>query len=494
MDASSLIEMNPGKAWPKILNVEPERLCNKHADLDESFKNWLICPQQLIFDRLIGRGSSSLVYQGRYKDDIVAIKVLNFNPLDCQSQEKQKKELSEEVNVMKSVKSKYVVNLHGIVLEPAICIVMEYCEKGSLYDILRKTDRFGWSNLLRIFKEIVCGVAILHKMRPPIVHRDLKSLNILITKDMRVKVADFGLSRLTETKEHFSTLYKLRGTHTYCAPEVYIGEQYTDKSDIYSLGIILWELVYRCTKKEYQRPFSEYPWINYSFQVIIQTAKNGLRPTIPPCPEKIRKLICTLWDYNPSKRPDAFTLLQTVQGLEKEYHENRHEWLQACSKAKEYKDIQAPTTELQKKATDIIKNNDFRTQKPQNIYLFKWVASRKEKRRRVKKSLKFEDLLADEKLFKSFETFLKKELCDEYLRFWKQLKIFLESSDKSILVNATNIYTTFLLSEVVAIDPKQLKIISKKIDTNDIDKNIFEDVRYEVESILKTKFSYFATS
>lgn len=488
MGASSLVEKYPGQVWPKVLNMD--RVSKNKVNLDETYKSWLICPQQLTFDRLIGRGSSSLVYKGRYKDDIVAIKVLNFNPIDSRSLEKQHKELAEEVNVMKSVKSKYVVNLHGIVLEPAICIVMEYCENGSLYDILRKKQRLGWTAVLRTFKEIVCGVAILHRLRPPIVHRDLKSLNILLTKDMRVKVADFGLSRLIESKEHYSTLYKLRGTHTYCAPEVYLGEQYTDKSDIYSLGIILWELVYRCTKKEYQRPFSEYPWINYSFQVIIQTAKNGLRPTIPPCPEKIRSLICTLWDYNPSKRPDACTLLSTVKQLEREYHENRREWQEMCLRAKEYKDIQAPDLLSQRESDIITKKNFSRVQKPQ---LFKWVLLRKDKRK-VKKSIKFEDLLADQKLYQSFESFLKKELCDEYLRFWKQLKLFIEVPQESMVVRATNIYTTYLVSDVVAIDPKQLKIISKKMRENNIDKNIFEEVRYEVESILKTKFSYFIVS
>lgn len=494
MDASSLIEMSPGQSWPKILNKE--KISNFSWNMEETYKKWLINPEHLVFDRVIGRGSSALVYQGRYNGENVAIKVLNFNPLDSRSLDKQQKELAEEVNVMKSVNSKYVVHLYGIVLEPTICIVMEFCERGSLYDILKRKERVGWSAVFRLFKEIVCGVAALHRLKPPIVHRDLKTLNILLTKDMKVKIADFGLSRLSETREHYSTLYKLRGTHTYCAPEVYFGEQYTDKADIYSLGIILWELVYRCVKGEYQRPFSEYPWINYSFQVIIQTAKNGLRPTIPPCPDKMRNLICSLWSYSPTNRPDSHSLLLNIQKLEKEYHENRREWYALCRKAKEFKDIQAPP-DLHTQAKEIIKKNATvvgKTQKPQ---LFRWVTrsiSERKDKRKSRKSLRFDDLLTDDKLYKSFESFLRKELCDEYLRFWKQLKTYLSVSNESIVVSATNIYSKYIISEVVAIDPKQMKAIGNKIDNEEIEKDLFENVRYEVESILKTKFAYFCTS
>lgn len=496
MDASSLIEMNPGEPWPKVLNLNLQQ--SRCLDLDGTYEKWLICPKYLTFNKLIGRGSSALVYQGKYKNNVVAIKVLNFNPLDSRSLEKQQKELAEEVNVMKNVSSKHVVHLHGIVLEPAICIVMEYCESGSLYDVLKRRERIGWSAVLRIFKEIARGVSVLHKLRPPVVHRDLKTLNILMTKDMKVKVADFGLSRLSEAENHCSTLYKLRGTHTYCAPEVYNGEQYTEKADIYSLGIILWELVYRCYKGEYQRPFGEYPWINYSFQVIIQTAKNGLRPTIPPCPEKIKNLICSLWVYNPAKRPDASTLLAIVEELERKYHENRREWHALCNKSKEFKDIQAPP-DLPKLGKDISRKHENVAGKIQKNYErgLKWVTksiSERKERKKTKKIPKFDDLLSDERLYKSFLTFLRKELCDEYLRFWKELKQYLEVPEESMVIAATDIYTIYLLSEVVAIDPKQMKVIANRIDDHDIDINLFENVRYEVESILKTKFSYFSST
>jgi hypothetical protein len=66
-------------------------------------------------------------------------------------------------------------------------------------------------------------------------------------------------------------------------------------TDIYAIGIVLWELVNRCIKGKYERPYSEFPHITYEYQIILQAAKQGLRPTIPPCPEPMAKLIAECW-------------------------------------------------------------------------------------------------------------------------------------------------------------------------------------------------------
>jgi hypothetical protein len=68
-------------------------------------------------------------------------------------------------------------------------------------------------------------------------------------------------------------------------------------ADIYAIGIVLWELVNRCIKGKYERPYSEFPHIAYEYQIILQAAKQGLRPTIPPCPEPMAKLIAECWVF-----------------------------------------------------------------------------------------------------------------------------------------------------------------------------------------------------
>jgi serine/threonine protein kinase len=101
-----------------------------------------------------------------------------------------------------------------------------------------------------------------------------------VTEDWRIKICDFGLSR-PDTNSNKDTLAKLRGTMAYCSPEVYNGALFNEKSDIYAIGVVLWELVNRCVKGVYQRPYSEYPFIVYEYQIVLQAAKAGLRPTIP---------------------------------------------------------------------------------------------------------------------------------------------------------------------------------------------------------------------
>jgi hypothetical protein len=185
-----------------------------------------------------------------------------------------------------------------------------------------------WPLLFKWFSQTVMGLSVLHNWKPPIVHRDIKTLNLLIDDAKNIKLTDFGLSRFVHRDDGSnSNLRKLRGTYAYCAPEVYFGEQYTPKADIYSLGIILWELVTRLVTGTYERPYSEYTYINFDFQIVIQAAKKGIRPSIPDgCPGPVSDLIKRLWSRQPEERPDCSQLLEIIKKLEHTYRENKSEW------------------------------------------------------------------------------------------------------------------------------------------------------------------------
>lgn len=93
------------------------------------------------------------------------------------------------------------------------------------------------------------------------------------------------------------------------------------------MGIVLWELITRCMRGRYERPFAEFKHIQYDFQIIIQSAKENLRPTIPPnCPEVLINLIKMCWDPNPDLRPSSAQVLEVLTELETVYQENKKKW------------------------------------------------------------------------------------------------------------------------------------------------------------------------
>ena len=334
------------KAFAEITDEPPEKLDSEGAvqrtvaltseeqrsvinDLIEK-NNWEIKESRIEFTKLLGKGSAGEVFLGIYthetaKGDVVhvpaAIKILQLGAA------KELEAFKLEFKVISALKSDYVVQLFGAVLSDKLKMVMEFCERGSLYDIISKRDYYiGWEEALKFAEDTLRGMVVIHTHTPQILHRDIKSLNLLVSKDWTCKLCDFGLARF-DNGGNMETLTKLRGTYAYSAPEVYFGERYTDKSDNYSIGILFWELVYRVINQRYQRPYEEYPQLKLDYQIILQTATKGLRPTIPPTtPLPLANLIRICTAKEQSARPSARELLQAVLELREEYLANKPEW------------------------------------------------------------------------------------------------------------------------------------------------------------------------
>jgi serine/threonine protein kinase len=125
-----------------------------------------------------------------------------------------------------------------------------------------------------------------------------------------------------------STLHKLRGTMIYCSPEVCKGEKYTDKSDIYSLAICLWELVNRCIKGFYEKPYAENKFES-SIQIVVLTPK-GLRPKLPEkCPVAVTELLNLCWENDSNVRPNCEQLLEKLESVEKDLQERPELYLES---------------------------------------------------------------------------------------------------------------------------------------------------------------------
>lgn len=279
--------------------------------------------KDLEFTELLGTGTSGDVYRGVYRGDELALKVLHKDRSSKMS------EFASEFKIMSAIRSPYVVSFYGACMRPKMILVLEYCSGGSLFDQLSEPKlMFGWKEFLRFSQEMVRGVHALHSNEPQILHRDLKSMNFLITRQWNLKVCDFGLSRFF-TNSNMTTFFQMRGTMCYCAPEIYDGKRYTVKSDIYSLGIIMWEMLYRIITGEYQRPFSEFAFITQAIQIIIQASTQELRPTIPNrerCPASVVDLIESCWSNNPSSRPSTQEMLDILDKCKMDFAEHQEDW------------------------------------------------------------------------------------------------------------------------------------------------------------------------
>ncbi len=187
---------------------------------DASRPPWLIQATELHFDRRIGQGSSGEVWLGTFRGKTVAIK--KMSPVTAA----HTKEFVSELNVMCAMRHPNTVLFIGACVLPTpphhMCIVMEYCERGNLHDVLSdKTQgkHLDFHLIMKILTEVALGMQYLHMNQPqPILHRDLKSLNILIDNDYNVKVSDFGLTAVCHALSLSLSLFLAAAYVRCCCP------------------------------------------------------------------------------------------------------------------------------------------------------------------------------------------------------------------------------------------------------------------------------------
>lgn len=189
----------------------------------------------------IGRGNYGLVYLIRRKSDkqLFALKRV---PIDLDASNGSKA-INNEIHVLKQLNHVNVVQYHDSFIEKDyLCIVMDYCEKGDLQKRIKSAKSsskiFQQTLILDWFVQLCLGVQHIHNKK--VLHRDLKTSNVFITKGNRVKIGDFGISKILENTVQLAGTSL--GTPYYLSPEICLGQKYDYKSDMWMLGCILYEL------------------------------------------------------------------------------------------------------------------------------------------------------------------------------------------------------------------------------------------------------------
>jgi serine/threonine protein kinase len=230
---------------------------------------------------------------------------------DKQEYEQLAKALVREIEALTTLNHDNLVRLIGVVETPP-CIVMEFCHGGVLYDLLYSSAyRVHWKQQLKIAGDIAEAMEYLHSLEPPIIHRDLKSLNCLldapvVSTDCEpfVKVADFGMATRWLP---FRKMTSAAGTRHWMAPEVATGTDYEAAADVFSYGMMLYE-IFRL----------EVPFRDQSPNEASKLIGAGHRPQIvqdefpSECPEEIITLLTECWAQDPDRRPTFEHIVETL--------------------------------------------------------------------------------------------------------------------------------------------------------------------------------------
>uniref|UniRef100_A0AAR2KS44 Mitogen-activated protein kinase kinase kinase 7 n=1 Tax=Pygocentrus nattereri TaxID=42514 RepID=A0AAR2KS44_PYGNA len=251
-------------------------------------------------EEVVGRGAFGVVCKAKWKGKDVAIKTIES--------ESERTAFIVELRQLSRVNHPNIVKLYGSCDNP-VCLVMEYAEGGSLYNVLHGAEplpHYTASHAMSWCLQCAQGVSYLHGMKPKaLIHRDLKPPNLLLVAGGTVlKICDFGTA--CDIQTHMTNN---KGSAAWMAPEVFEGSNYSEKCDVFSWGIILWEVITR------RKPFDEIG--GPAFRIMWAVHRGTRPPLIKNLPKPIESLMTRCWSKDPSQRPSMEEIVKIMTHLMK---------------------------------------------------------------------------------------------------------------------------------------------------------------------------------
>ncbi|XP_033121375.1 mitogen-activated protein kinase kinase kinase 7-like isoform X1 [Anneissia japonica] len=253
----------------------------------------------LKFEKIVGRGAFGVVSKARWRNKDVAVKMIES--------EAEIKAFLVELRQLSRVEHENIVRLYGSCQGSPVCLVMEYAEGGSLYNVLHAPPpqpEYTAAHAMSWAYQCSRGVSYLHGMKPQaLIHRDLKPANLLLVAGGTVlKICDFGTACDIQTY-----MTNNKGSAAWMAPEVFEGNQYSERCDVFSWSIILWEVITR------RKPFSEIG--GPAFRIMWAVHQGKRPPLIRNLPKPIEKLMTRCWSKEPTQRPSMAEVASIMSKL-----------------------------------------------------------------------------------------------------------------------------------------------------------------------------------
>ncbi|EDO37575.1 predicted protein, partial [Nematostella vectensis] len=257
------------------------------SNKSEKSDSWVIPFEEIHELQWLGSGAQGAVFLGVYSDEQVAVK-------------KVRHEKDTDIKHLRNLNHPNIIRFKGVCNQaPVYCVVMEYCPYGQLFEVLRDGREITPELLVGWTTQIADGMHYLHGNK--IIHRDLKSPNILVSSNDILKISDFGTCKEFNEK---SAKMTFAGTVAWMAPEVIRNEPCSEKVDVWSFGVLLWELL-----------TGELPYKGVDSSAIIWgVGSNNLQLPVPStCPEGIQLLMKLCWNSKPKNRPSFRQVLMHIE-------------------------------------------------------------------------------------------------------------------------------------------------------------------------------------